>query len=113
SVQQAFAAQQQQRQNAPQRRNNTLANRNGDAFATASNSTGVFYFDNPTAMASARSEFQRRWGNRPSQDFWRTRIRGEATQQAPIAQTDQTDAPDTAQVSPQARMQAQLQAYLQ
>ncbi|RAU84545.1 hypothetical protein DP923_05055 [Pontibacter arcticus] len=113
SVQQAFTAQQLQQQNTPQRRSSTLANRNGDAFATAANSTGVFYFDNPTAMASARSEFQRRWGNRPSQDFWRTRIRGEATQQTPIAQAEQTEPTDTVQVSPEARMQAQVQAYLQ
>ena len=32
---------------------------------------GVWYFDNPTALAGARADFIRRWGNRTLQDHWR------------------------------------------
>ncbi|MBX0292721.1 hypothetical protein K3G63_19910 [Hymenobacter sp. HSC-4F20] len=35
--------------------------------------TGVkWYFDNPTALGTARNDFIRRWGDRPLQDNWRT-----------------------------------------
>jgi len=36
-------------------------------------STGAkWYFDNPTAMSTARADFIRKWGDRPLQDNWRT-----------------------------------------
>ncbi|HEX8428780.1 tetratricopeptide repeat protein [Hymenobacter sp.] len=35
-------------------------------------STGAkWYFDNPTAMSTARADFIRKWGDRPLQDNWR------------------------------------------
>ncbi|WP_460615012.1 type IX secretion system periplasmic lipoprotein PorW/SprE [Hymenobacter seoulensis] len=35
--------------------------------------TGVkWYFDNPTALGTARNDFIRKWGDRPLQDNWRT-----------------------------------------
>ncbi|MBC8081805.1 MAG: tetratricopeptide repeat protein, partial [Hymenobacter sp.] len=38
-----------------------------------SGSTGPkWYFDNPTALSTARAEFIRKWGDRPLQDNWRT-----------------------------------------
>lgn len=43
-----------------------------DPVAFANTSTGAqWYFDNPTALSTARSEFLRRWGNRQLQDNWR------------------------------------------
>ncbi|MGV3541429.1 MAG: tetratricopeptide repeat protein [Rufibacter sp.] len=39
---------------------------------TALGATGsTWYFDNPVAMANARNDFLRTWGNRPLQDNWR------------------------------------------
>ncbi|NVO30840.1 type IX secretion system periplasmic lipoprotein PorW/SprE [Hymenobacter lapidiphilus] len=38
----------------------------------ASNTGGKWYFDNPTALSTARGDFIRRWGDRPLQDNWRT-----------------------------------------
>jgi tetratricopeptide (TPR) repeat protein len=36
-------------------------------------STGAkWYFDNPTALSTARADFIRKWGDRPLQDNWRT-----------------------------------------
>ncbi|WP_375416256.1 hypothetical protein [uncultured Hymenobacter sp.] len=42
------------------------------AGAAGAGAGGVWYFDNPAALGTARSDFQRRWGNRPLQDNWRT-----------------------------------------
>lgn len=43
-----------------------------DPVAFANTSTGAqWYFDNPAALSTARSEFLRRWGNRQLQDNWR------------------------------------------
>ncbi|GAA4378435.1 hypothetical protein [Hymenobacter koreensis] len=54
-----------------------------DPLAFANASTGAqWYFDNPTALSTARSDFQRRWGDRPLTDNWR--LSSLATQ-APIA----------------------------
>ncbi|QHL87876.1 tetratricopeptide repeat protein [Nibribacter ruber] len=39
--------------------------------APAGGSGGTWYFDNPVAMASARNDFLRVWGERPLQDNWR------------------------------------------
>ncbi|OUJ73767.1 hypothetical protein BXP70_12370 [Hymenobacter crusticola] len=45
---------------------------NIDPNTFAATSTGAqWYFDNPTALATARSEFIRRWGDRQLQDNWR------------------------------------------
>ncbi|SDY41854.1 hypothetical protein SAMN04488069_108168 [Hymenobacter psychrophilus] len=38
----------------------------------AVNTGGKWYFDNPTALSTARNDFIRRWGDRPLQDNWRT-----------------------------------------
>ncbi|NML67091.1 tetratricopeptide repeat protein [Hymenobacter sp. RP-2-7] len=35
-------------------------------------SGALWYFDNPTSLATARTEFIRRWGDRKLQDNWRT-----------------------------------------
>ncbi|UOG75372.1 tetratricopeptide repeat protein [Hymenobacter tibetensis] len=62
-------------------------------------STGAkWYFDNPTAMSTARADFIRRWGDRPLQDNWRTVTVASASPVAPgggnvpvsIAGTNQT-----------------------
>ncbi|WP_400192503.1 hypothetical protein [Hymenobacter sp. B81] len=47
-------------------------NPNLDPLAFANSSTGAqWYFDNPTALGTARADFQRRWGDRPLTDNWR------------------------------------------
>ncbi|WP_266203437.1 type IX secretion system periplasmic lipoprotein PorW/SprE [Pontibacter kalidii] len=113
----ALLAQQQeqtQRQEQNNRRNQgrTTSNRN-ETFGTSSTG-GVWYFDNPTAMATARAEFTRRWGDRPNQDFWRTRTRGETgNTPAVVAQAPESIAEPEAEDNPQERMQAQVEAYLQ
>ncbi|MBC5993891.1 type IX secretion system periplasmic lipoprotein PorW/SprE [Pontibacter cellulosilyticus] len=73
---------------------------------------GIWYFDNPAALASARSEFVRRWGDRPLQDFWRIRARGESgtTNQAEIARAPVTS-PEQ-QMTIEERAQMQMQQYL-
>ena len=38
----------------------------------AGNTGAKWYFDNPTALSTARNDFIRRWGDRPLQDNWRT-----------------------------------------
>ncbi|MDF7814514.1 tetratricopeptide repeat protein [Hymenobacter sp. YC55] len=44
---------------------------NPDDFISGSTGT-KWYFDNPTAVSTARADFIRRWGDRPLQDNWRT-----------------------------------------
>ena len=39
---------------------------------TATAAAGQWYFDNPTLLGTARTEFLRKWGNRQLQDNWRT-----------------------------------------
>lgn len=54
---------------------NNMGMATGNNAAGTSNtqqSGGVWYFDNPVTVASARTEFIRRWGNRRLQDNWRT-----------------------------------------
>ncbi|PVY39914.1 tetratricopeptide repeat protein [Pontibacter virosus] len=95
----------------------TVGGRNNPAAAAANGNTGgVFYFDNPAALATARSEFVRRWGDRPLQDNWRLLSRGETVggQEEVIAM----DAPaDTAAAESEenrsARLQTQVETYLQ
>ncbi len=36
------------------------------------NTGAKWYFDNPTALSTARNDFIRKWGDRPLQDNWRT-----------------------------------------
>ncbi len=43
---------------------------NTDDFISGSTG-GKWYFDNPTAVSTARADFIRRWGDRPLQDNWR------------------------------------------
>ncbi|AYA38213.1 hypothetical protein D3Y59_14880 [Hymenobacter oligotrophus] len=58
-------------------------NPNVDPLAFASVSTGrLWYFDNPTALGTARADFERRWGNRPLTDNWR--LSSLATTGAPV-----------------------------
>lgn len=38
----------------------------------ASSTGPKWYFDNPTALSTARADFIRKWGDRPLQDNWRT-----------------------------------------
>ncbi|WP_299817815.1 tetratricopeptide repeat protein [uncultured Pontibacter sp.] len=109
SARQVAMAQNANRQNADDNRNR----RNNNNTSLQDNTTvgGVWYFDNPTAMASARSEFVRRWGDRPLQDFWRIRARGEnTTNQAEIARAP-VAAPEQ-QMSTAERTQMQMQQYL-
>ncbi|MFD2246915.1 tetratricopeptide repeat protein [Pontibacter ruber] len=112
---QALAMQQAKQQTQEQGRRGSLENtrrNNGGNGGNADNS-GIWYFDNPAAMATARSEFVRRWGDRPLQDNWRIRSRGEATEQAPVAQQQPEAAPAEPTQSPEERMAAQVQTYLQ
>lgn len=52
---------------------NTGTGNTGNANASGTQPAGgLWYFDNPVTIASARSEFARRWGNRRLQDNWRT-----------------------------------------
>ncbi|ARS36865.1 tetratricopeptide repeat protein [Pontibacter actiniarum] len=105
--QQQLARQQEVQQNRRQNRNNS-----GGDFGTATSTGGVWYFDNPSAMATARAEFTRRWGDRPNQDFWRVRSRGEAgSNEAVIAQAPEAQEAVEEQ-TPEERMQAQVETYL-
>ncbi len=100
-----------QKRTADQPARNNRRSPNGDAFGTPNSTGGVWYFDNPTAMASARAEFVRRWGDRPLQDFWRTRTRGEAGNEANIARAPVME-DLTTQLSPAERTSSQVQTYL-
>ncbi|MBB6609795.1 tetratricopeptide repeat protein [Pontibacter sp. Tf4] len=109
---QQLLAKQQAQQTQNERRRSGINTDEAVAF-NQQTTGGVWYFDNPAAMAGARSEFIRRWGDRPLQDFWRIRSKGESgnqTQQTP--QDAITAAPDTT-ISPEARAEAQIQTYLQ
>ncbi|WP_299760291.1 tetratricopeptide repeat protein [uncultured Pontibacter sp.] len=110
----ALAQQQQQEQRQVQERRRNPARNNSSGNFGTSNAGGVWYFDNPSAMATARAEFTRRWGDRPNQDFWRTRTRGE-TENTPAvaAQAPELIDEPQAEADPEARMQAQVDAYLQ
>lgn len=108
-----LAQQQQEQRQVQERRRNPARNNSSGDFGT-SNAGGVWYFDNPSAMATARAEFTRRWGDRPNQDFWRTRTRGE-TENTPavVAQAPELIDEPQAEADPEARMQDQVDAYLQ
>lgn len=112
--QQVLARQQQQEQTNKEQRRSGINTNDAVAFNPTTNSAGVWYFDNPAAMTSARSEFIRRWGDRPLQDFWRIRSRGEGDGQQQVAQQQtQTIAEPDSTISPEARAEAQVQTYLQ
>ncbi|WP_245869102.1 type IX secretion system periplasmic lipoprotein PorW/SprE [Pontibacter ramchanderi] len=95
----------------------TVGGRNNpDAAMAGGNTSGVFYFDNPAAMATARSEFVRRWGDRPLQDNWRLLSRGETVggQEEAVAQEAPAEATETeTDETRSARLQAQVDTYLQ
>lgn len=111
----ALAQQQEQAQRQEQdNRRSPSRNRNSDDFGANNSTGGVWYFDNPSAMATARAEFTRRWGDRPNQDFWRIRTRGESgTQPAVVAEVAQPEASPEEEVAPEERMKAQVETYLQ
>ncbi|PRY14823.1 tetratricopeptide repeat protein [Pontibacter ummariensis] len=109
--QQALALQQEKQEQEKQQNRSNSRNQNDSAFPTESSANGVWYFDNPTAMASAHAEFVRRWGDRPNQDFWRTRRRGESTNEAEVVRTPAV-ATIEKQLSPEERAQVKLQEYL-
>jgi tetratricopeptide (TPR) repeat protein len=94
----------------------TVGGANNRAATAGGSGSGVFYFDNPTAMATARAEFVRRWGDRPLQDNWRLLSRGETVggQDEPVA-SDQAapEAEAESEENRSARLQAQVQTYLQ
>lgn len=95
----------------------TVGGRNNPAAAAGNGNTGgVFYFDNPAALATARSEFVRRWGDRPLQDNWRLLSRGETVggQEEVIAMEQPADtAAAETEESRSARLQTQVDTYLQ
>lgn len=96
-----------------QSRRQARGSTNSDAFGSTATG-GVWYFDNPAALATAQSEFARRWGDRPNQDFWRIRSRGETTEQAgePIARAPKSEEAVEQQLTPAERLQAQVDTYL-
>jgi tetratricopeptide (TPR) repeat protein len=65
--------------------NNPRDNSNPNAFdATAAvASGGKWYFDNPTALGTARADFIRLWGDRKLQDNWRTTLTPSNSPNAP------------------------------
>jgi tetratricopeptide (TPR) repeat protein len=59
---------------------------------TATASGGKWYFDNPSTLATARSDFARRWNNRKLQDNWRISSSQASTATSPVAKDE---APNT------------------
>lgn len=56
----------------------------GLADPTAPATGGIWYFDNPATLGTARTDFQKRWGNRTLQDNWRlTSLSQRTTQGGP------------------------------
>lgn len=112
---QAIARQQEKQLQQEQGNSRTINNnRNNAGFAATDNSSGgIWYFDNPAAMATARSEFARRWGDRPLQDNWRLRTRGELTDQSVTAQQENALPPVAPTQSTAEQLEAQVQSYLQ
>ncbi|MEJ8803727.1 type IX secretion system periplasmic lipoprotein PorW/SprE [Pontibacter sp. H249] len=109
SARQVAASQANERRNSS---GNNRSQRNNSGVQDNTMVGGVWYFDNPTALASARSEFARRWGDRPLQDFWRIRARGESGNanqaeiaRAPVASPEQ-------QMTSEERTNMQMQQYL-
>ncbi len=109
---QQLLAQQEARQQETERNRTTINSDQTVAFAPTTTSSGIWYFDNPAAIATARSEFIRRWGDRPLQDFWRIRNRGESTPQEQVAQQPQQQAQTDSTISIEQRLEAQVQTYL-
>jgi tetratricopeptide (TPR) repeat protein len=99
---------------------NRAAASSGPGTLTASldnNTGGVWYFDNPTTLATARSEFVRKWGDRALQDNWRRvnqRSAADPSQVAGAAGAGQgAPAVEAAPPDPQEQKRAQYQAFLQ
>ncbi len=91
---------------------------------TATASTGVWYFDNPATLGTARSDFIRKWGDRQLQDNWRTNRQASSSPNAvanggvPVALTgnDQTrvngSRPDSAATAAAANPDAEKNALI-
>lgn len=66
------------------------SSRNGQFFPTETNTTGDWYFGNPSAVAQGQQEFQRIWGNITLADNWRRSGKSSAGQddERPVANTE-------------------------
>lgn len=64
------------------------------------NTSGQWYFNNPNAIAVGRSEFIKRWGNRPLEDFWRVSDRGRENTTVTTAAQAQEEFEDNAAIDP-------------
>ena len=89
---QNFVLQQEQiRQEEKQSRRSNFANNQDNPFATqreeAAGGTS-WYFYNLTAISAGRSEFIRKWGDRPLQDNWRRREALRSAQSTSIADSE-------------------------
>ncbi|SHI33792.1 hypothetical protein SAMN02745146_0577 [Hymenobacter daecheongensis DSM 21074] len=74
------ARQAQRQQTASTNAVSAFGNVNTDPLAAANSTTGaLWYFDNPTALTTARGEFIRKWGDRKLQDNWRTTSQASAS----------------------------------
>ncbi|MGV3503420.1 MAG: tetratricopeptide repeat protein [Adhaeribacter sp.] len=69
------------------------AGNNSPGNSGSQSAGGLWYFDNPVTIASARSEFARRWGNRRLQDNWRTSNQQGADPQQDLAAGNTPAAP--------------------
>ncbi|GEO02900.1 hypothetical protein AAE02nite_05640 [Adhaeribacter aerolatus] len=84
--------------NSGNNRNNIFGNNNragaGDTpMGTPPGPGGVWYFDNPATIGSAKAEFTRRWGNRPLQDNWRISTQQPTGSQQNLAAISPGDSP--------------------
>lgn len=52
-------------------RSRNINQSNGENLITTASAGGTWYFDNPNALSKGRSEFIRKWGDRPLEDNWR------------------------------------------
>jgi tetratricopeptide (TPR) repeat protein len=92
------------------RLNNSRNNAQTAAFDPAPG--GVWYFDNPITIGSAKSEFIRQWGNRPLQDNWRISAQQNAGAQRDLVAISPGALPGTAPAAaadPEAVRKALLQ----
>ncbi|MEI9919560.1 MAG: hypothetical protein WDO14_12245 [Bacteroidota bacterium] len=66
----------------------------GSLNVSEDNSTGNWYFDNPSAIATGETEFQRIWGNVALEDNWRRSNKAATIQNIPGAETAAEKTPD-------------------
>lgn len=114
AAQQALAAANRNAANPAQtnaiRNTNLGGTANNTAGAATASANGLWYFDNPVTIGTARAEFVRRWGNRQLQDNWRitNQVASETPQQIAAANAGvQTNTAET-----QARQDALRMALL-